>query len=92
MGIVQSLIKARANVNARNKNGDTPLIVAALNGHINIVQELLYADANIDMQNKSGNTALIIASRHGNHEIASQLSNKIISKIVELFFMLRDDK
>lgn len=48
-------------VNAQNKNGNTPLIWAAMNGQHEIVQELIDRGAIIDIRNESGKTALFYA-------------------------------
>ncbi|KAJ3224623.1 transcriptional regulator swi6 [Clydaea vesicula] len=41
-------------VNAQNKSGDTPLIIAARMGHKNYVEQLLEAGADISLENRSG--------------------------------------
>lgn len=58
---VKVLIEANANVNYREGDGNTPLMSAAQNGHIEVIEELLQAP-NIDVDaNRQGNTALSLA-------------------------------
>lgn len=58
---VRVLIEANANVNYREGDGNTPLMSAAQNGHIEVIQELLQAP-NIDINaDRQGNTALSLA-------------------------------
>ena len=56
----KELIKAGANVNAENKWGETPLIVAARHGHIEIVKLLIEAGADLET-NDDGYTPLDFA-------------------------------
>src|SRR5690606_34398794 len=55
---VESQIRARADVNARNRFGSTPLYEAALAGHTGILLRLLKAGAHPDAANAGGMTAL----------------------------------
>jgi ankyrin repeat protein len=59
------LIKAGANVNARNGAGATPLWLAADNGSAAMVSRLLQAGADPKAALPSGETALMAASRAG---------------------------
>ena len=43
---VETLLEANANIAARDENGNTPLHLAALNGHPRTVEALLKAGAN----------------------------------------------
>jgi ankyrin repeat protein len=55
-------ITAGANVNARNRLGDTPLLIAARNGRVNVLKVLLDKGANVNAQDDNrGQTALIVA-------------------------------
>jgi ankyrin repeat protein len=62
--MVKLLLEKKANIEARNKYGSTPLIVAAVNGYVEIVQLLLEKGANIEGRDNEGNTALMSAARH----------------------------
>lgn len=53
-----TLIDAGANVNSRTKAGDTPLMMAAYRGYIDIVHLLLRKGARKDDVNNDGLTAL----------------------------------
>ena len=64
--IVEMLLKAGADVDARNKYGYTALIEASWGSHIDIVRMLLKAGADVNAQNHFGYTALIEASINGN--------------------------
>lgn len=64
--IVEMLLKAGANVDARNKYCYTALIEASWGSHIDIVRMLLKAGADVNAQNHFGYTALIEASINGN--------------------------
>nr|XP_056706081.1 fibronectin type 3 and ankyrin repeat domains protein 1 [Euleptes europaea] len=55
------LIEAGANVNLKDKDGKTPLMVAALNNHEELVQVLLEKGADITVKNEYGKGALEMA-------------------------------
>ena len=62
---VKSLIKHHANVNARGAAERTPLMVAALAGHVRIAEALLAAGADPNLADHRGTTALMEAARSG---------------------------
>ena len=64
--IVEMLLKAGANVDARNKYCYTALIEASWGSHVDIIRMLLKAGADVNAQNHFGYTALIEASINGN--------------------------
>jgi len=70
---VDALIRARADVNARNRFGSTPLYEAALEGNTEIIRRLLKAKADPDAANDGGMTALMIIARTPNVEAAQAL-------------------
>src|SRR5437867_9943224 len=59
---VDVLLAAKANVNAKNRFGDTPLMAAALNGHLEIVRRLRTQGADLEPR---GWTPLIYAATGG---------------------------
>jgi len=73
LDIVKLLIKAGADINAKNEYGDTPLIVASRYNQMDIVKLLIKAGADINIKNKGGNTALMIAFRYGYEDIVDLL-------------------
>lgn len=54
---VRELLLAGADVNARDRDGDTALMFAAYRGHTEIVSLLLYYGANIYARARNGWTA-----------------------------------
>jgi len=70
---VRSLIKAGADVNARNDYGATPLTEAAENGDPDIIEQLLKAGADPESSNDDGQTALMILARTSNIAAADPL-------------------
>jgi ankyrin repeat protein len=63
--LVQALVDARADVNARDDYGETPLMFASGKGHAAIVGLLLKAGADVNAQTPSGSSALILAAKRG---------------------------
>jgi ankyrin repeat protein len=59
--IARILIAAGADVNARDKNGNTALMIATSRGHVDIVEILIDAGADVNAKDECGNTALMIA-------------------------------
>lgn len=55
------LIQNKANVNARDKKGVTPLMFAAQNGLVDAVDTLIKAGARVDIPDSTGETPLIAA-------------------------------
>jgi ankyrin repeat protein len=70
---VDRLIKAGANVNAKNQYGSTPLLEAAMNGNTEIIERLLKAGADPNSPGPDGMTALMIIARNTNVRAASLL-------------------
>ena len=67
-GAVRLLLQAGADVNAANVNGQTPLMAAARNGHIEALRLLLEAGADVGAANAKGQTALMSAAQNGHLE------------------------
>jgi ankyrin repeat protein len=70
---VVRLIKAGANVNARNDYGSTPLQEAAERGDAEMIRALLKAHADVESANDEGQTALMTVARVGSVEAARVL-------------------
>ena len=67
------LIYLGANVNKRNKDGDTVLMEAVKRGNAEIVKFLIENGANVNQKNKEGETALMVASEKGKADIVKLL-------------------
>jgi uncharacterized protein len=70
---VVRLIKAGANVNARNDYGSTPLQEAAERGDADMIRTLLKAHADVESANDEGQTALMTVARVGSVDAARVL-------------------
>jgi ankyrin repeat protein len=65
----QLLLQNKANIEAKDKNDETPLHFASFNGHLEIVRLLLQNKANIEAKDEFGRTPLYLASLFGHSEI-----------------------
>ena len=73
MDLVDRLIRAGANVKAKNDFGATPMSEAALLGYAALLDKLLKAGADVESPNADGQTALMVVARTGNVEAAKVL-------------------
>ncbi|HXC60559.1 MAG TPA: ankyrin repeat domain-containing protein, partial [Steroidobacteraceae bacterium] len=71
--LVERLLAAGADVDARNDYGATPLSQAAVVGDVQIIRKLLQAGAKVDAPNADGQTALLVLARTSNVEAAKLL-------------------
>jgi ankyrin repeat protein len=71
--IVAILIKAGAQIDIRDKLGNTPLIYASERDHAEVLKLLLDVGAQVDWQNHDGMTALMIAAKNGEVEMVRVL-------------------
>ncbi|WP_333023961.1 ankyrin repeat domain-containing protein [Wolbachia endosymbiont of Pentidionis agamae] len=79
---VQKLIKEKkADVNATNKDGDTPLHCAARNGHTEAVKVLIKNGADVNARDERGYTPLYVAVMCGHKNILTLLLEKGKAKI-----------
>src|SRR5690606_29036159 len=69
------LLKADCDVNARNKAGQTALMMAALFNRSNQIEMLLAAGADAAIADASGRTAASVAQAQGNEAVADRLGN-----------------
>jgi ankyrin repeat protein len=71
---VKVLLESKADVNAPNADGTTPLMVASQGGHKEIVKLLLAKDVDVNAKDKTdGRTALWHAAQNGHTEIVELL-------------------
>ena len=70
---VNQLLASGVNVNQRNKNGTSPLQIAAANNYIEILNKLIAAGANVNQISNQGVTALMRAALYNNFEVIEQL-------------------
>lgn len=73
--VTQSLNQG-ADVNCKDKNGDTALIIASKKGHTETAQVLLNNGADINGKNRWGWTPLMTVSANGFFEIAQMLLDR----------------
>lgn len=65
MNVMEILLKAGADIHARNVVGETPLLVATSKGHLHAVEWLLEKGADANLGNDQFYTPLMSASRAG---------------------------
>ncbi|ETS82540.1 hypothetical protein PFICI_04416 [Pestalotiopsis fici W106-1] len=75
--LIRALLKAGANIEGRHKNGRTPLLIAAADGHPVAVKTLLEAEADVDASDPiKGLTALMWALRMRHKEVVEIMLEK----------------
>ncbi|XP_019338401.1 fibronectin type 3 and ankyrin repeat domains protein 1 isoform X1 [Alligator mississippiensis] len=78
--VASLLIKAGADVNVKDKDGKTPLMVAVLNNHEELIQLLLESGANPTVKNEYGKGLLEMARSFHRQGLAALLEEKIKKK------------
>jgi len=71
--VVEALLDAGAELEARQQNGFTPLMGAAAGGVTEIVERLLAAGAEVNARNDAGKNALDFAREHGHAHLEEML-------------------
>ena len=69
-GVATFLLSHKANVNAQQSDGSTPLLLAAKHGHHYLVQLLLKHDALLSPRNSNRVNALTAAKKAGHDDVA----------------------
>lgn len=70
---MQVLLKHSADVNARDKNWQTPLHVAAANKAVRCAEALVPLLSNVNVSDRAGRTALHHAAFSGHLEVSKRL-------------------
>jgi len=84
------LIKWNANVNHKTKNGNTPLMKAAINGHVECVKSLLDKGAEKGIENKDDKTAEMQCEEASKQE--EQRKEKFDKKPVDKYYYLTRER
>ena len=63
----------KADVNAKDENGNTPLHIAAEKGHENMAELLLANNAEINAKDNNGRTPLAWAENQGHKDVVELL-------------------
>lgn len=71
--VVEKLLDNRADVDAADKLGFTPIMKAALNNNVSVIKRLIHRHANINLRNNEGTTALHIASQRNYYDVVEAL-------------------
>ncbi|HEV2330299.1 MAG TPA: ankyrin repeat domain-containing protein [Verrucomicrobiae bacterium] len=78
--VAETLLNARANVNVRDDNGQTPLDLAAADGRTEMIQMLLDSGADPNIPDNWGGTPLIRATRLGGGQVIENLKLLLAAK------------
>ncbi|XP_053488708.1 kinase D-interacting substrate of 220 kDa B isoform X6 [Ictalurus furcatus] len=70
---LRAYLDKHRDVDSRSDNGQTPLMLAAEQGSVEIVQELIRRGANVELDDVDCWTALISASKEGHVEVVKEL-------------------
>ena len=62
-------------INAKNNDGETALMWASYNGHLEVVKLLVTLGADVNAKDKNGNTALMWAIYNGHSEVVAYLKS-----------------
>ncbi|AUJ48633.1 ankyrin repeat domain-containing protein [Brachyspira hyodysenteriae] len=71
--VIKAIIAKNINVNIQDDVGNTALILACMEGHIQVVELLIKANADKSIVNKHGNDALYYAKRNNYNDIIKML-------------------
>ena len=71
--VVELLLANKAEVNAKDNNGQTPLHVAALKGHKDVAELLLANKAEVNAKDNNGETPLHLAALSGHKDVVELL-------------------
>ncbi|PPD53824.1 MAG: hypothetical protein CTY12_04355 [Methylotenera sp.] len=75
--LAQTLLQYKANPNATNAGGVTPLMIAAHRNHDMVISLLLKAGAKVDVKDDEGKTALMIAKENDAKNAVIQLEKSL---------------
>ena len=70
---VEEALRNGADVNARDKHGETALMKAAIYGRTEVAEALLKHGANVNARDKEGRSILMLAAIYGRTEVAEAL-------------------
>lgn len=71
---MKTLLKHQADVNARDKNWQTPLHVAAANNAVRCAEALIPHLTNVNVSDRGGRTSLHHAAFNGHKEVKCSIS------------------
>lgn len=77
------VVDLNTHLNVRDKEGNTPLMVAARAGLVSIVERLIKAGADATLKNNQGYTALQIVQSSAISGIQDWTKKSIIEKLLE---------
>lgn len=70
---IEILLEARANINTRDKDGFTPLMLAIINCNDQTAKKLIEKGADLNIKNNKGLTSLTLARAYSKKEITELL-------------------